>query len=695
MIHDEDMAIHLRSAVWAAMLVFLLTAFGTRAWAGDEPTTDLMFMDIEELRQIKIETVTSASKFPQKVTEAPSSVTIITADQIRKYGYRTLADILKSVKGIFVSNDKNYSYLGIRGFGRTGDYNNRFLLLVDGYRMNDNIVDQANIGHDFILDADLISRVEVVPGPSSSLYGGNAFLGIINVITKGGADFKGVQVSGAAGSFDTYAGRASYGKKYADGVDTVLSASAYDSKGQHNLYYPEFDYPYLNNGVAVDGDYENNVSVFEKTSYQDFTLEGGYISREKGIPNSSWVRVFNETSNRTLDIRGFVGLKYAHTFDGDIGVQARAYYNYYSFKGDYVYDSANPGYPPYDPLNDPALYMNKDYFEGQWWGSELMVTKKLMERHTLTIGAEYRNDFKQNQMNYDPGADLVYLDDRRNSDSWGVYAQDEYAVLKNLLINLGVRYDHYNILSGETADSTNPRAAVIYSPVEKTTFKLLYGTAFRAPNAWEKYYNYPACGLTSNPGVKPEKIQTYEAVYEQYFGDHYRFTAAGFTYKVKDRIILLPDPNDPSLFSSQNQETVKAEGLELELDGKWAGGLEGTVNYTIQQAKSDTTGERIPNSPRQLAKLKMIIPIFDDKLFAGMEEQYMGSRKTYAGNEVSEFFITNITLFSREIVKRAELSASVYNLFDKKYSDPASKEHFMDTIEQDGRTWNAKVTYTF
>jgi iron complex outermembrane receptor protein len=359
-----------------------------------------------------------------------------------------------------------------------------------------------------------------------------------------------------------------------------------------------------------------------------------------------------------------------------------------------VYDAANPGYPPYDPLNDPALYMNKDYFEGQWWGAEFMITKKLMERHSLTIGAEYRNDFKQDQMNYDPGADQVYLDDRRDSDSWGLYAQDEYAVFKNLLINLGVRYDHYNIFSGKKGETTNPRAAVIYSPVEKTTFKLLYGTAFRAPNAWEKYYNYPACGLTSNPDVRPEKIQTYEAVYEQYFGDHYRLTAAGFTYKVKDRIIMSPDPNDPLLSSAQNQESVKAEGLELELDGKWAGGLEGTANYTIQQA-SDSTGERIPNSPRHLAKLKMIIPLFNEKLFAGIEEQYMGPRITYRKNEVAGYYVTNVTLFSRELLKRAEMSAGVYNLFDKKYADPASIEHHMDTIEQDGRTWNAKVTYTF
>jgi outer membrane receptor protein involved in Fe transport len=114
--------------------------------------------------------VYSAAKYEQKITEAPAAVTIITADQIRKYGYRSLHQVLQSVPGFFISNDRLYDYLGIRGFNRPADFNSRFLLLVDGHRLNDAMFDQAPIGTDSPIDVDLIERLEVVRGPSSSLY---------------------------------------------------------------------------------------------------------------------------------------------------------------------------------------------------------------------------------------------------------------------------------------------------------------------------------------------------------------------------------------------------------------------------------------------------------------------------------------------------------------------------------------------
>ena len=172
---------------------------------------DLTEMTVEQLMSVEIATVYSASKYEQKVTDAPASVAIITADEIGKYGYRTLADILRGVRGLFVTYDRNYANLGIRGFNRPGDLNTRVLLLVDGHRINDNIYESAPIGTEFPVDVDLIERVEVIRGPGSSLYGTNAFFGVINVITRRGTDLRRVELSGAAGSFNTYNGRISYG----------------------------------------------------------------------------------------------------------------------------------------------------------------------------------------------------------------------------------------------------------------------------------------------------------------------------------------------------------------------------------------------------------------------------------------------------------------------------------------------------
>jgi iron complex outermembrane receptor protein len=126
-------------------------------------------MSLEELMSISVDSVYGASGFEQKVTEAPASVTIITSEEIQRYGYRTLADILRNVPGFYITYDRNYSYVGVRGFGLPGQYNNNIALMIDVHRLNDNIYDGALVGTEFPLDLDLIQRVEVIRGPSRLL----------------------------------------------------------------------------------------------------------------------------------------------------------------------------------------------------------------------------------------------------------------------------------------------------------------------------------------------------------------------------------------------------------------------------------------------------------------------------------------------------------------------------------------------
>jgi len=174
------------------------------AMAESEPFGFGEGLDEEMLLFADIPSVYSASKYEQKVTEAPSKVSIVTAEEIQRYGYQTLADILRSLPGFYTTYDRNYDYIGVRGFGIPGDYDTRLLLLVDGHRINDNVYDSLYSDRGFILDVDLIDRVELVRGPSSSLYGSSAFFGIVNVITKKGRDLNGTEVSAAAGSHDSY-----------------------------------------------------------------------------------------------------------------------------------------------------------------------------------------------------------------------------------------------------------------------------------------------------------------------------------------------------------------------------------------------------------------------------------------------------------------------------------------------------------
>jgi len=656
--------------------IFLITLLSTVCLAnasepGEGYQKNLKDLSLDELMNIEVATVYGASKYEQKVTEAPSSVSIVTADEIKKYGYRTLADILRSLRSFYVTYDRNYSYLGVRGFGRTGDYNSRFLVLVDGHRINDNVYDSVSIETGFILDIDLIERIEVVRGPSSSLYGSNAFFGIINIITRSGQDLHGVEASGEAGSFDTYKGRFSFGNKFGNGVEMIFSGSLFDSKGQ-DLFFKEFNDPATHNGIAQGCDYDRNYSLFSKLSYHDFTLEGAYVSRTKGIPTASYETDFNDPRNRTVDESGYMDLKYEHDFQNQLRIMGRLFYDVYKYYGDYIYSGV----------------VNKDFAKGEWWGGEVMVNKTLWERHKLTIGAEYQVNSKQNQWNFNEDPFEMLLDDRRQSERWALYIQDEFKVLKNLILNAGVRYDHYDEFGG----TTNPRLALIYTPFEKTAFKLLYGTAFRIPNVYELYYSVsPQKG---NPDLKPEGITTYELVYEQYLGKTIRMTFAGFYNRITDLIDSQKDRTD-KLWVFKNADKIKAKGFEAELEGHWESGLKGRISYTFQNVKDEGLGETPVNSPKHLAKFNLIMPLIHDKVFTGMEVQYTSKRKSLAGNYTEDFFVTNVTVFTQKLLKGLEISGSVYNLFDKKYRDPGSGEHRQDVIEQDGRSFRCKLTYTF
>ena len=275
----------LRSAFW---LLFSATSCVAFAQAQETRQTDLSGLSLEDLAKLKVDSVYGASKFLQKAADAPASVTIVTADEIQKYGYRTLADVLRSVRGFYVIYDRNYSYVGVRGFSRPGDYNARILFLLDGHRVNDNIFDGAYVATEFPVDLDLIERIEIIRGPSSSLYGTGAFVAVINVITKRGRDLNAAEISTDAGSWNSYKGRVSYGGRFDSGLETLLSGSFYDSKGHKRLFFPEFDSPATNNGVAVDADGDQSYSAFADIIYRDFNIHVVQASRTKHIPTASF-----------------------------------------------------------------------------------------------------------------------------------------------------------------------------------------------------------------------------------------------------------------------------------------------------------------------------------------------------------------------------------------------------------------------
>src|SRR6186713_873390 len=212
----------------AAVLALIVLLAPSPAAEAQQPLPEL---SLEELMRLDTGRVFGASERLQPVTEAPASVSFITAEEIARYGYRTLADILRGVRGMYVTDDRNFSLIGTRGFAKPGDYNSRVLLLVNGHRVNDNIFGQAEIGAEFGLDPATFERVEIIRGPASSLYGDSAFFAVVNVITKTGAAIDGTTVTYETGSNGTQLARGMIGHRLSNGVDYAFSSTVERTDG--------------------------------------------------------------------------------------------------------------------------------------------------------------------------------------------------------------------------------------------------------------------------------------------------------------------------------------------------------------------------------------------------------------------------------------------------------------------------------
>jgi iron complex outermembrane receptor protein len=635
---------------------------------------DIGEASLEELANIQ---VYGASKRLQSTSDAPSSVTVVTADEIQKYGYRTLADILESTRGFYVTYDRDYSFVGVRGFGRLGDSNNRILVLIDGHRINDNVFGEPYLGSEFLVDVDLIERVEIIRGPSSSLYGADAFFAVINVITRKAPQLKGLELSFAPASFGTFEGRATYAGQYR-GIDMMLSGSFYNSQGP-TLFFPQFDSPATNYGITQNTDFENFEHILATTSFHGFTLQALFSARDKGVPTAYYGGLFNNPGTQNYDYHQYLDLSYRHSVGEKWNLTARTSYDQARLQAPVAYATGLP---------NGSSTLDTYSFRGGWSDSEVKLSGTLFKKHQVTLGTEIIDNLRQDQGDY-TALGNIFVAQPGSSKIWAVYAQDEFAILHNLTLSAGVRYDHYSNFGG----ATSPRLGLIYHLFHPTTLKLLYGTAFRAPEPFELTPDYGAF-FDANTQLQPETIRSLEGVVEQAFGPHFSLSGSIFRNQIGNLITLGTNPADNQEEYFNSGKAV-ANGVEVEFDGHLASGLQGRASYSYVDAEQPVTQLILANSPQHLGKLNLSYPVIPKLVFASLDGQYTSSAQTLAGNTVSGFSVLNFTLLGHTFGKHLDLSGSVYNVFNKKYFDPGRPEDVQDTIQQDGRNFRIKLTGRF
>lgn len=636
---------------------------------------DIEQISLDSLLNISIN---SASRYDQKTSEAPASITLLTAEDISRYGYQSLAELLNSVRGIYLTNDRNYEYVGMRGFSRPTDYNNRILLMIDGHTMNDNLEGGAPLGVKLYgLDLDHVERVEIVRGPASSLYGNYPMMGIINIVTKKGKDIQGADVTAQYGSYGRMQGSVSAGSR-AGKTDWSVSGQVGQTTGQ-NLYFPEYDDSSSNFGISDHRDGKQFYSGTARLSSGGFGIRAGLFGRRSDVPNGFYETLFNDPRSYSADQHAFVDASYEGKVRRNLTLRGRGFGHYYQFTGGYPYDRSEGG-------------LWYDIGRSIWAGAEGLATWDMFSNNRVVGGLEVQRNFSSF---YESGdEDTVYFKGNFPFTTASVFMQDEYQLGEKLNLVVGGRYDY----NPRTKTRITPRAAVVWMPHKNTSVKAIYGSAYRAPNTNELYgedgYLY-----ASNPNLKPERMRNLDLVFEQRIKQNLKFTLNLFDYRMLDLLDQVQDPVD-SLYRFFNVGTAGGAGAEGELEMRLKGGIAGFANYSFQKIRNISEDADLTNSPCHIGKVSLSIP-FLKHFRISPEGRFETSRLTVNDTETPAFALLNATLLFHPVLnheggkgkflERFTLSAKAYNILNTTYYHPGSIELIPDQFQQDGRNFVVRL----
>ncbi len=628
---------------------------------------------LEQLMQVPVEFVTGVSKYEQNIQRAPASVTVFTAEDINNYGWSTVSDVLRSAPGFFINSDRFYDYIGNRGFTRPYDYNSRTLVLVNGHRINDSIFQQGSVGTDFILDLNLVERIEIIHGPSSSLYGSSAFYGAINVIPKKGSDLNGGQASLAVGSEPSLKGSLSQGGRTAGGVDYIVSATEWWSQGETDFHLPQTwrNATGLTDTTASDRDTMHHQSVYANANWKWLEFETAYVKRDKGVLPPVYSTNLTDPSHAT-DERGYLLARATGhpTTEGTLTTTLSL--DWYRYSGYF-----SPAFTTFEQQHPHSESLSLNY--------EMRWQQEIAGRHMLIAGLEYQENFIQKiaRDNITAGTTPVNVDTTSNYVS--PFAQVDWSLSHNLWLSTGARFDAYS-----TGDHRlTPRIGLIWEASPSTTFKLLYGQAFRVPNVEERYS--AEAGIVANPNLKPELNESWELIADHKFNSVWETDLHFYTTESKDLIQSVQISSSPDVFTNENAQKVITKGVETGVTAFLPSNIQLRASATLQHSYDTATDKVVVDAPRTLFKFNASAPVYEKWLRASGEFQYVGERKDSNGADVGDYYTVNLTVRAIHVWRRWDLSLSVYNLLGARWTDVTNTGQ----IESAPRSVVARATFAF
>ena len=641
---------------WHALLcaASVLSLAGTARAAGG----------IDELEALLQRPVYAASKFAQASADAPVAMTVLTSGDILTYGWRTLAEVLNAARGVMLREDRSYSYIGVRGFGRPGDFSQRVLITIDGMRVNDAIYDQALPGREFPLEVGLIERVEFIPGPGSSFYGSNAVVAVVNVVTKSAGDLGAGHVSVGLGSHHARSVSLRQGLSLPTG--TLVLGAHIERRPGADLSFPEFV------GVARGRDGESDRKLFAKWRAGEWQATGLWSEREKNAPTAYYGTDF-DVAAPTRDRYAAADLQWRRS--GEVhDLLAHVSLVDYRFDGNYPYGA------------DVSI----DAANGRWLVAEGSWVFRGWAAHRLVLGGETQRNLRQQQRSVVVGANpALLLDSHHRSHRIGAFFNDEWTLSAQWRAVFGARWDRQ--ANGKT--SFTPRAALFWQPTPELSVKWVEGRAYREPSDYESRYD-DALTQVANPALAAEKLVAREWVVDWRPDDGWRLSGSLFRNRFSELIDPLTDPVS-GLVQYRNTPGVRTRGVEVEAEYLAAGGWRLRASWAGTRTADAVHQAALPNAPRSLLKLHSSAPLPWPGAVVALEWQRVGERLSLLGATLPAHQVTGLTLRLAPMGRSWSMTAGVSNAFNTRYADPGGPEHSQDLLARDGRRWHCQYTLAF
>ncbi len=516
-----------------------------------DESQDLYEMSLEDLLNIEI---TTASKNAEKQSDAPGIISVLTKDEINRFGGTFLIDVIERIPG-FSSGSVPYS-------NRTtiiarGDFvkqnSSHVLLLINGRPIRE--IQEGGNSSEVLktFPVSIVEKIEVIRGPGSVLYGSDAFSGVINIITDK-ADQNRVSIAGLAGNgFRTYADLVQKTDDF-----NIVASGQYHKK---QIWDVPFIYQDFSTGVLKDSavnleipDY--GAGIFLKAGYKGLSIQTTF---------NQWHTLGTQLLNDVTNEKIFTNLGYNTSVSDNWAMDFNITYAYTKLLGEML-----------------SKRKSKNFI-AEWTNN---IT--LSEKSKLAIGGLVNNI---NGSEFDiQNPENVSEISKGNRTGIALYAQLDYRLLNNLKFIGGVQANK----DGEMDLNIVPRGGVIWNPHNRLSLKALYSQAYRAPSINELYMNFEA-GLYGDEDLKPEKVSTFD-IGINYQGEKTQFGLSIFKSMMKD--IIQPVPTGEGFAREYaNLQSVDFTGGELE--GKYYVNrnvyFTGSVSYQTNTSGDDSNVTPVAN----------------------------------------------------------------------------------------------------